>query len=60
MTVLKLSGIFAAVSVLSYLWAVMRGDFMCASNFTACLIFAFCVFGLVAMVLLIIGVFRRA
>jgi hypothetical protein len=59
MTPLKLSGICASVSVLSYAWALLRGDLICAGEFTACLIGAFFLFGLGAIVFLILGLVRR-
>ncbi|MDW5266599.1 MULTISPECIES: hypothetical protein [Acidobacteriaceae] len=53
---LKISGICAIASVLSYLWAIVRGDVVCAGDFTACLILAFAVFGLAAIIFLVIGI----
>ncbi|HZY63833.1 MAG TPA: hypothetical protein VFE38_15035 [Edaphobacter sp.] len=59
---LKISAICATASVVSYLWVIIRGDAICASDFTACLIVAFAGFGLAAIIFLIVGIigaFRR-
>jgi hypothetical protein len=59
MTLLKTSAICASVSVLCYLGAVVRGDMMCPGDFSACLIGAFFLLGLAAIVCLILGLVRR-
>jgi len=59
MSALKISAICATTSIISFLGAIIRGDFMCASSFTACLLLAFFTFGLAALIFVIVGVFRR-
>jgi hypothetical protein len=59
MTLLKTSAICASGSGLSYLWVVVRGDVVCPGNLSACLIGAFFLFGLAAVVCLILGLVRR-
>jgi uncharacterized membrane protein len=59
MTLLKTSAICASVSVLCYLCVVVRGDIMCAGDVSACLIGAFFLLGLAAIVCLILGLVRR-
>ena len=59
MTLLKTSAICASVSVLSYLWAIICGDYACPSNFSALLIGTFFLFGLASVVCLILGLVRR-
>lgn len=59
MTALRMSAWCAGASVLSYLVALLRGDLVCAGEITATLIGCFFLFGLAAIVLLIIGIVRR-
>lgn len=59
MTLLKTSAICVSVSVLSYLGVIVRGDVVCPGNFSACLIVAFFLFGLAAVVCLILGLVQR-
>jgi hypothetical protein len=58
MTLRKMSVILAGPSALSRLWAIVRGDFMCASDLTGCLLAAFFLFGLAAIICLIVGELR--
>jgi len=59
MTPLKTSAICACVAVVSYLGVVARGHIACADGFDACLIVAFFLCGLAAVVFLIVGLVRR-
>jgi hypothetical protein len=60
MNPLKTSAACAGVAALSYLWAILRGDFMCASNFTGMLIVSLLAFGLAAIIFLVVGIAQRA
>jgi hypothetical protein len=55
MSFFKASGICAGLSAVSFLGAIVRGDFMCASNITALLLAAFFLFALAAIVSIIGG-----
>ena len=49
----------SGASVISYLVALLRGDLLCAGEITAIFIGCFFLFGLAAVVLLIVGIVRR-
>ena len=55
MSIWKVSGGCALISVLSLSWAFLRGDFMCASTFTAALVWLSLAFGVATIIGVIAG-----
>jgi hypothetical protein len=53
---LKASAACAGAAVLSLFWVFLRGDLMCASEFTGRLGISFLAFGFAAVILLVVGI----